>query len=248
MTGAWLGKFIEGRRQLGARRGPADRAEFLTVAGGVRAEADQHLVRVGANPASLCLGGADGDLGAGGFLLRQPGSPLGSGESLAPIGLSGADLPAIGRRVGLGNRGIPLGFRDCDPLGGVNTGCLDLGVPVSFSSNAGCPALLGDSADGFNLGLSGGRVSHGIDGLAQPLGDATHPVGFGPQQFRAGHPGHRHRLSASAGPGATPTWVAARRRRSRQADTRVWPRPMHYSGSDPARRWAAGWMQPKERI
>jgi hypothetical protein len=52
-------------------------------------------------------------------------------------------------------------------------------------------ALLGGGAHGFDLGLSGGRVSRYFDGRAQAGGDTSDPVGLCAQlaeQFRAGHP------------------------------------------------------------
>ena len=84
-------------------------------------------------------------------------------------------------RVGLGAPLVGLGRT---LLGGGRTGL------------GGHGALLGGRADGFHLGFSGGRVGHRLDGLAQSVGDAGDPVGFGTQQaqqFRAGHLGHRHR-------------------------------------------------------
>jgi hypothetical protein len=61
----------------------------------------------------------------------------------------------------------------------------------------GSGALLGGSPHGLQLDLGGGRVAHGDDRLAEPVGDPGHLVRLGAQraqQLGAGHLGHRHRL------------------------------------------------------
>ena len=77
-------------------------AQLVTFADGVGAEAGQHRVRVGADPARRGPGCVLGGLRAGGVLLGQPGRPVrrgGLGLGLVPVGLGGAD-PAGRRRRG----------------------------------------------------------------------------------------------------------------------------------------------------
>jgi hypothetical protein len=164
----------------------------------------------------MCLPGARGGLDQ---LGQRPHGPV-------PLGFGGSD-PGGGILAGLLGGGVPVGF-GCDEggmrLGGAGLGCGQLGghllggsvglsAPLvglgrtllsggraGFSSGG---TLLGGGADGFHLGFGGGRVCHGLDGLAEPGGDVGDPVGFGvqqAQQFRAGYPGHGH---GSVGVGRT---------------------------------------------
>ena len=83
--------------QLGAR--PQVGAHLIPLAGRGGAELGQRLVSVGAHPLGLGADGVGGCLGAGGFLLRQPGAffHLGRvGASLVPVGLCGPHpLPGL---------------------------------------------------------------------------------------------------------------------------------------------------------
>jgi hypothetical protein len=78
-------------------------AQFVTVACGVSAEGSQHLVRVGADTADFGQARLLGGLGAGGFLLGQPGCLFrlpGRVARLTPVGLGGADqLADLGARL-----------------------------------------------------------------------------------------------------------------------------------------------------
>ena len=134
------------------------------------------------------FGGGDprGGVLAGRLGRRRPGRPRrGAGR----LGLVGALLG--GGQLGGHLLGRGVGFRA--PL-------VCLGGPLLGGGGPGLGgggALLGRGAGGFDLGLGGGRVGQGRDGVAEPPGDARHPVGFGAQQaqqFRAGYPGVRHRL------------------------------------------------------
>jgi len=84
---------------------------------------------------------------------------------------------------------------------------------------SGGPLLSGGM---HRLHLDGGRVGHRRDSVAQPVRDPGHPVSLGAQraQFRAGHPGHGHRLLGVAALVAVLASAMARRRRSRQPSPR----------------------------
>ena len=147
------------------------------------------------------LGGGDP---GGGVLAGLPDSrvPVGLGLRAVLPGLLGALLGGgqlAGHLLGGG-----VGFRA--PLALLGGPLLGRGRP---GLGGGC-ALLGGCAGGFDLGLGGGRVGQGRDGVAELPGDPLHPVGFGAQQaqqFRAGDPGVGHRLVGVGrrdGPGRRP--------------------------------------------
>ncbi len=147
-------------------------AQLVTVAGGVGAEAGQHLVRIGADPVGLRLGGFGGSLRGDGFLLRQPGGLfglLGTREYPVPAGLGGAD-PSAGLAARLRDRGVPLGFCGGGPRGGILAGRLDHSGPVVFRSGADGLCLARADLGGGRLG---GHLLCSRVGLCAPL------VGFG---------------------------------------------------------------------
>ena len=59
--------------------GPQVGTQLVAVAGGLGAEAGQHLVRIGANPGGLGTGGLGSSLRTGGVLLGKLGGLLGLG-------------------------------------------------------------------------------------------------------------------------------------------------------------------------
>jgi hypothetical protein len=75
--GAELGEFVAvGVGLLFGALGPGPQvgAQLVTVADSVGAHAGQHVLRISADPAGLGPCGLGGGQGAGGFLLRGPGS------------------------------------------------------------------------------------------------------------------------------------------------------------------------------
>jgi hypothetical protein len=65
---------------------------------------------------------------------------------------------------------------------GLRTPLVGLGGTLLGGGRAGLSGgrtLLSSRTDGFDLGLSGGRVSHYVDGLAQPVCDTSDPIGLG---------------------------------------------------------------------
>ena len=75
-AGAELGEFVAvgvGLAFGALGSDPQVGAQLVTVAGGVGAEASQHLLRISADPAGLPPGGFGGYLRAGDVLLRPPG-------------------------------------------------------------------------------------------------------------------------------------------------------------------------------
>jgi hypothetical protein len=71
-------------------------------------------------------------------------------------------------------------------------------------------ALLSGDADGFELGLGGGRVGHVPNGLNQPHGDVGNSVGFGLQQVQQPCASHPDRCQQIVG---QPSWPWCRPRR-----------------------------------
>ena len=133
--------------------GPQIGSQLVTVAGGISAEAGQHFLRIGADPARLGPGGFGGGLRAAGFLLREPGSLFclrGQAAGLVPVGAGGADTPR-GLGAYLGDSSVALGFGSGNPRGCVPAGRLDSGVPVGLGGAAGCLSLNGAGLGGVQL-------------------------------------------------------------------------------------------------
>ena len=165
-------------------------------------------------------------------------------------------LSGILRSGGALPGGLSEGLRGGQVLAHLLGGGISLGAELLSGRRAllgGCRAgfggggaLLSGGADRLYLGLGGGRVGEGIDPLPQPgavirSASARSDRSSSAPVILAAVSG----LPSSAGLMVVPTCSAASLRRSRHADTRVWPRPAQYSGGRPvALAGAAGCPQP----
>jgi hypothetical protein len=147
---------------------------------------------------------------------------LGGGDALLSIlaGLFDSGFP-VG--LGLGGTGLGGGQKFAHLLGGgVGVGGERLSLGGSLFGGRGpgfCGGgpLLGGGPDSFHLGLGGGRVGHGGDGLLQLFGDPGDPVG-GLSAELGEHP-----CTVSAGP-AQPRrgrWPAGRKAARLRVDLRT---------------------------